>query len=253
MPSITPAVKSMKAAIALMIGVLVFAPWARAGDTADIEKTLAGLLPGKTPDRIVPSPVPGLYEVDFGPQVFYVSKDGHYLLDGDMVDLKERKNLTEQRRTVARVKLINSIDPATMIVFAPKQVKHVVTVFTDVDCPYCRKLHKHLSEYERYGIEIRYLAFPRTGVDTPSYYRAVSVWCAADSNSAITEAEQGKAMPMRHCDNPVDHHLAIAHQIGVTGTPTLVLEDGTMLSGYVSPKELHRLLDGKDVDKKVAD
>jgi len=243
----------MKSVVTILIGVLLFAPWARASDTSAIEKTLARLLPDKTPDRIVPSPVPGLYEVDYGPQVFYVSKDGRYLLDGDMVDLNNRNNLTEQRRTVARVALIDSIDPATMIVFAPKHVKHVVTVFTDVDCPYCRKLHRHLADYERYGIEIRYLAFPRTGVDTPSYYRAVSVWCAADTRSALTRAEQGKAMPTRHCDNPVDRHLAIAHQLGVSGTPTLVLEDGTMVSGYVSPKALNRMLEGKKTQRKAAE
>lgn len=235
----------MKRIAAALVAALLLGQGVYADDGGDVRKILATLLPGKTPDKIEPSPVAGFYEVTYGPQVFYLSTDGRYLLDGDLVDLKTRKNLTEQRRAAARKKLIDSVDPATMIVFAPKHVKHVVTVFTDVDCPYCRKLHSHIAGYERYGIEIRYLAFPRTGADTPSYYKAVSVWCAVNRNEALTRAKRGQVMPVRHCANPVDEHLALAHELGVSGTPTLILDDGTMVSGYVSPKQLHDLLDDK--------
>lgn len=237
----------MRHVIAAAIAVLLAGQCAYAGDmdAAAVKKTLSDLLPGKSPDSIRPSPVPGLFEVIYGPQVIYVSEDGRFVMDGDMVDLKKGRNLTEQLRAEARRKLINSLDPDTMIVFAPRHVKHVVTVFTDVDCPYCRKLHSHMAEYNHYGIEIRYLAFPRSGVNTPSYFKAVSVWCAADRRAAITRAKRGVPMPVRHCSNPVKDDLNLAATLGVTGTPTMILEDGTMLSGYMPPKQLSALLDGK--------
>ena len=219
--------------------------WAADIDNPALKKVLSALAPGKTPDRLEPSPVPGLYEVVYGPQVFYVSKDGRFVVDGDVVDVKLGKNLTEELRAAGRLKLINSIDPANMIIFAPKHVKHVVTVFTDVDCPYCRKMHSHIAEYNQYGIEVRYLAFPRTGVNTPSYFKAVSVWCAADRKKALTEAKLGKPVPMRKCNSPVDHQLTLAGKLGISGTPTIILEDGSVLPGYVPPKKLSQYLDGK--------
>ena len=124
--------------------------------------------------------IPGLFEVSYGPDVIYISKDGHYVLQGDLIDAETRQNLTESVRASARLKLINALDQKTMIVFAPQNVKHTVTVFTDVDCAFCRKLHSQIADYNRFGIAIRYLAFPRTGVNTESYYKAVSVWCSAD-------------------------------------------------------------------------
>ncbi len=214
-------------------------------DNPALKKVLSSLAPGKTPDRLEPSPVPGLYQVVYGPQVFYVSKDGRFVVDGDVVDVKQGKNLTEELRAAGRLKLINAVDPANMIIFAPKHVKHVVTVFTDVDCPYCRKMHSQIDKYNQYGIEVRYLAFPRTGVNTPSYFKAVSVWCAADRKKALTAAKLGKPVPLRRCNSPVDHQLTLAEKLGITGTPTLILEDGSVLPGYVPPKKLSEYLDGK--------
>ena len=219
--------------------------WAAKIDNPALKKVLSDLVPGKTPDRLEPSPLPGLYQAVYGPQVFYVSKDGRFVVDGDVVDVKQGKNLTEDLRAAGRLKLIDSVDPANMIIFAPAHVKHVVTVFTDVDCPYCRKLHSQIDEYNRYGIEIRYLAFPRTGLNTPSYYKAVSVWCAADRKKAITEAKLGEPVPARKCSSPVDGQLALAGELGISGTPTLILEDGRVLPGYVPPKKLSQYLDGK--------
>ncbi len=229
-------------AVMLLIGQPA---WPADIDNPALKKVLSSLAPGKTPDRLEPSPVPGLYEVVYGPQVFYISKDGRFVVDGDVVDVKQGKNLTEELRSAGRLKLINTVDPANMIIFAPKHVKHVVTVFTDVDCPYCRKMHSHIDEYNQYGIEVRYLAFPRTGLNTPSYFKAVSVWCAADRKKAITEAKLGEAVPMRRCNNPVAHQYSLAEKLGVTGTPTLILEDGSVLPGYVPPKKLSQYLDGK--------
>ena len=152
-----------------------------------ITEILAKIIPNQKPDAITKSPISGLFEVTYGPEIMYVTGDGRFLIQGDLVDLESKKNLTEDKRSVGRLKLIDTIDPATMITFAPKKVKHIVTVFTDIDCPYCRKMHSQIADYLNRGIEIRYLAFPRSGLNTPSYYKAVSVWCADDRKEALSK------------------------------------------------------------------
>jgi len=208
-----------------------------------VKEILAKVIPHEKPDSITKSPVPGIYEVIYGPEIIYLTSDGRYLLQGDVVDLETQKNLTEEKRSAGRRKLIESIDPDTMIIFSPEKVKHVVTVFTDIDCPYCRKLHQQIADYNREGIEIRYLAFPRSGLNTPSYYKAVSVWCAKDRKEALTISKAGGKIDDKTCDNPVQSHMMMGNQVGVTGTPTLVFEDGSVMPGYVPPRQLSVLLD----------
>ena len=204
---------------------------------------------GREPDVVSPSPIPGMYEAVFGAQVMYISGDGRYLMQGDVYDLNERINLTEATRKGQRKVLVSGIDEKEMIVFKPTvPVKHKVTVFTDIDCGYCRKLHKQMDEYMAEGIEVRYLAFPRAGMNSKSYHKAVSVWCADDRQKAMTEAKAGKALPRKECDNPVEKHLALAEQFGVTGTPTIVMDSGEVVPGYVPPKRLLTILD-EDVAK----
>jgi thiol:disulfide interchange protein DsbC len=194
---------------------------AQAGDeVAAINKVLQHLIPGQTPDRIAESVIPGLYVVSYGPDVLYITKDGRYVLEGDLLNTQTRQNLTEAIRSTARLKLLSAVDPKTMIIYAPKKVKHTVTVFTDVDCAFCRKLHSQIADYNKYGIAIRYLAFPRSGVNTASYYKAVSVWCAPDRKAALTRAKLGKPMKRRSCDNPVRQQMALADKLGVDATPT---------------------------------
>jgi len=207
-----------------------------------VKEILSRIVPNEKPDAIIRSPVPGLFEVTYGPEIFYVSGDGRFLLQGDVVDLELQKNITEVKRSAGRYKLIGSIDPATMIIFSPKEVKHVVTVFTDIDCTYCRKMHKEIDQYLQQGIEIRYLAYPRSGLNTPSYYKAVSVWCAKDRREALTISKAGGQVEDKTCDNPVQAHMTMGTRVGVTGTPTLVLEDGSVLPGYVPAQQLNSLL-----------
>lgn len=222
----------------VLLTLLVSIP-AVAADLGAIEKHLAKMIPGEKPDRITESPIPGLYEVAYGLEIFYITKDGRYVLQGDVYDIDGRmRNLTETTRTAGRRDLIAGIDEATMVVFRAPEEKYVVTVFTDVDCTYCRKLHREMADYNREGITIRYLAYPRSGLNTPSYDKAVSVWCAADRNAAMTVAKNGETPEVKKCRNPVADHMAAAAKIGLTGTPTLLLNDGTMLPGYVDPKRL---------------
>ncbi len=214
-----------------------------AEDTADIAKRLAELLPDQKPDSIGLSPIPGYFEVSYGTMIFYISKDGRYMLQGDVVDLNTEKNITEDKRGQVRLKLLSTVPAENMIVFAPEQVKHTITVFTDVDCGFCRKMHSEIAQYNQLGIKVRYLAFPRTGIDSPSYDKAVSVWCAKDRNQAMTDAKADKSIEVKTCPNPVKQEFEMGKKIGVTGTPTLVLEDGSLLPGYVPPDRLLKLLD----------
>ena len=232
-------------AMGLLVGLITTASAGETDDIANIKKVLSTLMPQATPDSVKPAAFPGMYEAIYGPQVIYVSSDGRYMLEGDLYDLKNRTNLTETKRRAGRAKVINAIDEKSMIVFAPEKdkVKYIITAFTDVDCGYCRKLHKQIKEYNDLGIEMRYLAYPRSGVNTPSYFKAVSVWCSADRNKAMTEAKSGAKMDKKECDNPVKEHMAAAKEVGVSGTPTLVLESGQVIPGYVEPKRLLQILD----------
>lgn len=216
-----------------------------ADDSDAVAKIVQQLMPGSKPDHIVESPVPGLYEVGFGPEVIYVTKDGRYALQGDLINLANKENLTEARRSEGRLQLIKSLNEKDMIIFPATagKVKHTVTVFTDVDCGYCRKLQSQISDYNKAGITVRFLAFPRSGVDTPSYYKAAGVWCAKDRRAALTSAMRGDEVDFKKCDNPVKAHLAVAERIGVSGTPTMVLEDGAVVPGYMPPDRLRQALD----------
>ncbi len=216
-----------------------------AKEIANIQKVLSELMPQTKADSIKPAAFPGMYEAVYGPQILYISADGRYMLEGDLYDLKSRTNLTESKRQTGRAKIVRDMDEKDMILFSPEaeKVKYTISVFTDIDCGYCRKMHKEMDEYNKLGIAIRYMAFPRSGVDTPSYFKAVSVWCSDDKQEAMTQSKAGVTLPKAECDNPVKKHMDAANLVGVTGTPTLVLENGRVIPGYVEAKRLIQMLD----------
>lgn len=186
------------------------------------------------------SPINGLYQVSMGPNVLYVTSDARYALSGDIIDLQnEQNNLTEEVRKQARLNGIKDLGQENMIIFSPKSPKYTVTVFTDVDCGYCRKMQSEMSKINELGIAIRYLAFPRSGPDSPTFNKMVSVWCAKDKKNAMTLAQSDKQVTPNLCrDNNVMKELQFGLQIGVSGTPTLIFEDGTMVPGYLPPDKL---------------
>ena len=204
---------------------------------------LAVLAPGASPDHVVETGVAGVYEVRFGSIVVYLSEDGRYMLRGDMVDLDGGRNLTEEARSIARAEIVGALGEAELIVFAPEVVKHSVTIFTDVDCGYCARLHRQMADYNRLGIEVRYAAFPRAGVGSDTYDTMVSVWCASDPHTAMTDAKAGRAVETARCDNPVSEQYDAGQAIGVRGTPAIILESGELIPGYVPPEELASRLD----------
>ena len=196
-----------------------------------------------TPDQIRPAAMEGLYEVVVGPHVVYVSADGKYMIQGDLVDMRSQKNLTEPARLSAQSRAIESVGEDNMLIYSPKKTSHTITVFTDIDCGYCRKLHQEMSQLNEKGIRVRYMMYPRAGVDSHSYKKAVSVWCADDPAAAMTSAKQGAEPVAKQCENPVKQHMAMAEMMGVRGTPTIILEDGRLIPGYVPADRLAALLD----------
>lgn len=216
-----------------------------ADDHAAIRKGLAGVLPGAGPDQILPTPIPGLFEVTFGSQLFYVSEDGRYLIQGNLIDVAARSNLTEARQGELHKVAIDTLGAENMVVFAAAKPKHTVTVFTDIDCGYCRKLHNEVKEANDLGITVRYLFFPRSGPNTDSYHKAESVWCSDNRQQAMTDAKAGKNLPRKSCANPIEKHMQLVQAFGLQGTPAIVLEDGRVVPGYVPAKQLQAMLDGK--------
>lgn len=213
-------------------GIIMNAQMAMA-DEASIRQNISRIVPGIALEKIVASPIPGLYEVTVGARIFYVSADGRYLLQGNIVDLKTREDLTEAKLAQAKKAALAKFSEDKMVVFAPEKPKHTITVFTDIDCGYCRKLHKEIDSYLQEGIKVRYLLFPRAGVGSPSYDKAVNVWCAADRKQALTDAKAGKDVPNRKCENPIQDHMKLGELMGVTGTPAIMLENGQLLPGYL--------------------
>lgn len=210
-----------------------------------LRAAVAKLAPGAKVDTIVKSAVPGLYEVEAGATVWYITDDGRFLIDGDVYDIGKRVNISAAKRDKGRAKAVNAIGEDQMIVFSPDKPEYTVSVFTDVDCGYCRKLHREINDYMDAGIKIRYLMFPRAGVNSSAYNKAVSSWCADDQKAALTRAKSGKPIENKTCDNPVQKHMALGESLGVTGTPTMVLEDGSIVPGYVPASKLKKMLDAK--------
>ena len=208
-----------------------------------ITKSLKSVFPGTTPSQISPSPMAGVSEVLIGPRLFYISNDGKYLLQGSLIDIASRKDISEERRNDIRKQAINDIGEENMIIFPAKDSRHTISVFTDIDCGYCRKLHAEIDQYNANGITVRYLAFPRSGIGAPSYDKAVSVWCEKDRPAAMTRAKSGENLPKADCKNPVKEEYELGQMIGVQGTPAIVLEDGTMLPGYIPAAKLAAALD----------
>ncbi|RQW79227.1 MAG: DsbC family protein [Methylococcus sp.] len=235
----------MKKLIVAALGGLALFSAAVHADTKAVEEALKRALPTIKPDAITPSPIKGIYEVVVGARLFYLSEDGRYLMQGSMVDLNSREDLTEKKLSDARLKALEKLGTDKMIVFKPKIQRHVVYVFTDIDCGYCRKLHSEMDQYLKEGIEIRYLFFPRAGKDSDSYHKAVTVWCAKDRNEALTRAKNGENLARKTCDNPVDAHMELASAMGANGTPMIVTEKGVILPGYVPAAQLTKMLEEK--------
>ncbi|WP_126455768.1 DsbC family protein [Sulfuriflexus mobilis] len=214
-----------------------------ADDRAAIRKSLAEVMPGETQYSISDMPIKGIYEVDFGDGFIYLSADGRYAIKGEIIDLQKNINLTEQKRAEARLGALAGISREEMLIYpADKGKKYSITVFTDIDCGYCRRLHQEMKAYTSRGIEVKYAFYPRAGRVSASFDKAVSVWCADDRHAAMDAAKSGKAIENKQCPNPVGKHMDAAAVLGVAGTPTIFTQDGQRLPGYVPAAQLEQML-----------
>jgi thiol:disulfide interchange protein DsbC len=209
-------------------------------EEANIRQVLKNNFADLVVDEVKASPVKGIYQVSAGPTIIYVTGDAHYAFSGDIIDLQNAQtNLTEDARKQARLAGLKALGEENMIIFSPKNPKYTVTVFTDVDCGYCRKMQNEMSKINELGIAVRYLAFPRSGPNTPTYDKMVSVWCAKDKKGALAAAKANKPVAENICpNNSVMKDFQYGMQVGVNGTPTLIFEDGTMVPGYLPPEKL---------------
>jgi thiol:disulfide interchange protein DsbC len=191
------------------------------------------------PEHVSKSPVPGWYTVSKGAIVAYISADGRFLLQGDLIDLELQTNLTEESRNVARIQMMSAVPRDNMIIFSPEEVRFSVSIFTDIDCTYCRRLHNQIDEYLAQGIEVKYLLYPRGGPASASWVKAEQVWCADDRNEALTLAKMDKKFETHSCDSSaISRQYVMGQDVGLRGTPAIVLEDGTLVSGYLPPIQL---------------
>lgn len=208
-----------------------------------IANKLKNILP---PDAVIESieasSFAGIYKVYYGDlQPIYVSANGDYFIYGDMykIDSNRITNITGNEIKARRLNIINSIPSNELISFKSKNELFSITIFTDVDCGYCRKLHSQIEEYNKIGITVKYAAFPRSGIGTQTFTRMVGAWCADDPKKVITDLKNDKDINLDFCDNqPVAKHYVIGQRLGISGTPAIITPDGDLIPGYVSPEEL---------------
>lgn len=190
------------------------------------------------------SPIDGWYTIQKGSIVAYISTDGRYLLQGDLIDLDQNINMSEASRNQSRRELMASVKNEDVILFSPAEKKYSVSVFTDVECTYCRRLHNEIDKYLAHGIEVRYLMYPRNGPTSNAWATAEHVWCASDRNSALTAAKNDRQFAFSDCDaSIVQSQYQMGQEVGLSGTPAIVLDDGTLISGYLPPDQLKARLD----------
>lgn len=235
----------MRHLIKLFCGLLLVVSLSATADDkySAVEERIRALAPNATSLAISETPIEGILMVQIGGDIIYASADGRYMIQGRVIDMETREDLTEGAKSGMRRELLASVDTSKQISFAPEDPAFELTVFTDIDCGYCRKLHAQVEEYNEQGIAIKYMAFPRAGIGSRSYEKFVSVWCADDQQAAMTQAKGGADPDPAQCDNPIAEQYQLGQELGVTGTPALLTPEGQLIPGYVPPEQLRQRLD----------
>jgi thiol:disulfide interchange protein DsbC len=207
-----------------------------------VKESILMILPGMEIDHVEQSVIPGMYTVLIGAEVFYISKDGNFLFRGDLIDIPKKLNLSEQKRTVARKNLLELVPEKDFIQFSPDNPEHTVYIFTDVTCPYCQRLQGDIKEINEKGIAVKYLAFPRQGLDSPTATMMEQIWCSDNREEALLDAMIGLDLDDVDCASPVVEQFTLGQSLGVRGTPAIFTESGRYLPGYMPPEKLHEML-----------
>ena len=230
------------AAILLLPGIAAYAADTGA-QLETVRDKVAAMFDMIDRDHVNASPIDGWYTVQKGSIVAYISEDGRYLLQGDLIDLDSQLNLSEQSRSNARRELVASLKNEESILFSPAEPKHSVTVFTDIDCTYCRKLHNEIDQYLDLGIAVRYVLYPRNGRSSRAWSTSEDVWCSSNRNDALTAAKLDRKFETSQCDaSMIGKHYELGQEIGLSGTPAIVLDDGTLIGGYLPAAALRARL-----------
>jgi len=211
-----------------------------------VEAKIRVLVPNATTIAISETPIEGILQVQINSDIVYVTADGQYLLQGQIMDIDTKDNITDQAKSGIRLSLLTDVKMDEQITFSPEEPKYDLLVFTDIDCGYCRKLHNQIEGYNEQGIAIHYMAFPRAGIGSDSYDKFVSVWCSDDPKEALTLAKNGTDPLPQKCPNPIADQYELGREVGVTGTPALVTSDGTLIPGYMPPEQLRQKLDAME-------
>ena len=227
--------------------VFIFFSLFVSSDEQIIRNSLEKILPkGSEIESIQESSIKGLYAVYYGDlEPIYVSDDGNFFIYGDIykININSITNITDLEISERRSTILSNLESSELISFKSKNEQYAVTVFTDVDCGYCRKLHNQIAEYNKLGITINYAAFPRSGLGTISFTKMVSAWCSDNKKSSLTRLKNNNEINKNFCDNqPVSKHYAIGNKLGVTGTPAIFSSDGRLFPGYLSPEDLLKKL-----------
>lgn len=212
-----------------------------------LRERLAERHPDFPVDTIRATPVDGIYEVVSGSDVMYMTPDARYLLRGALIDLVDKRNLTAQRESELVHRRVARLDEDDMVVYEPEQgpARQTITVFTDTTCPYCRRLHRDLMDMiERHPVRVRYLMFPRNGLESAGADELRDVWCADDPRAAMTSAKSGGTVARRDpgCETPIRAHFETGREIGIEGTPYVIIEGGPVFAGYRPPEQLLSLM-----------
>lgn len=226
------------------IGLTLASSWAIAEVPADLGEKMKPLF-GGAPDSLKETPVAGVFEAKFGGEIVYVSADARYVFAGELIDAQTKTNLTELAMAAERKEIVKKIDVSKTIEFKAKgDEKHVIYAFTDVDCPFCVKLHKEVPALNEKGVTVRYLAYPRAGVGSPAYKKMANIWCADDKQAAMNQVKnEGKEITSKECANPVAEQFELGQKLGVNGTPALVTADGMMIPGFRPADQLVQMLE----------
>jgi len=220
--------------LSCVVLALSFGANAQADATLDeVKSRLVENLPGIQVTSIEESQVPGLYELITDGQIYYVDESAEYLVDGSLIRLSDRANLTDSRQGLIHAALIEEIGEENMLIYKPeKPTNRSITVFTDISCGYCRRLHGEIDTLLDAGVSVRYLLFPRAGLGSQGHKDLISVWCADDPQAAMTNAKSGGKIEAKTCDNPIESHVALAERLGLRGTPLIYTDSGEKIPGY---------------------
>ncbi|MEW8508252.1 MAG: DsbC family protein [Candidatus Thiodiazotropha sp.] len=234
-----------------LTGPVVAEPSKQNAEIQQVRDGVKKILKKGSISSVTPAKVKGLYEVMIGPQLYYVSSDGKYLLSGNLYDIDTREDLTTPKVAKAKAKAIEAVGEENMVVFAPEKTAHTVTIFTDIDCGYCQKLHSEIKQYTDLGIKVRYLMYPRAGIGSDSFDKAVTVLCSDDRNDAMTRSKAGERLAKKECVNPVEQHWALGRTLGVNGTPAIFLQSGDMLPGYIPAQRMSAILNELETNQSA--